>query len=311
VVQLTARRLRLLALSAGFLAGACGIMFGLACLASPAVAAVGRVTIVSAGTPRTAILVEHRRLKKGRRPAIIVLRAVRKQGARLRRSLSLEEMARNSGAVLVYPDPLSGHWGNASGPEANHDIHFVRELIAKLVSHGIANPNKLFLAGIGSGGTLALRLACEGKPRFAGVAVLASSLPSGLAASCLPPGPVPLLMISGAPDSTVAYHDGTETLPQETGGLLSIENTLGLFGKAAGCGDGMTRTVYPGKEIHSGARAYLDKLNNCAVPVEAIRIEGSGRAGGVPGEAGAEVGLTSGDVNSAKLVWEFFRPLAS
>jgi polyhydroxybutyrate depolymerase len=311
VVQLTARRLRLLALSAGFLAGACGIILGLALLASPAVAAVGRVTIVSAGTPRTAILIEHRRLKKGRRPAIIVLRATRKQGARLRRSLSLEEMARTSGAVLVYPDPLSGHWGDASGPEANRDIHFVRELIAKLVSHGIANPNKLFLAGIGSGGMLALRLACEGKPRFAGVAVLASSLPSGLAASCLPPGPVPLLMISSAPDSTVAHHDGTETLPQEPGGMLSVENTLGLFGKAAGCGDGVTRTVYPGKEIH-GTRAYLDKLNNCAVPVEAIRIEGSGHAAGVPpGEAGAEVGLTNGDVNSAKLVWEFFRPLAS
>ena len=286
-------------------------MIGLACLVSPAVAAVGRVTIVSAGTPRTAILIEHRRLKKGRRPAIIVLRAARKQGVRLRRSLSLEEMARTSGAVLVYPDPLSGHWGNASGPEANRDIHFVRELIAKLVGHGIANPNKLFLAGIGSGGTLALRLACEGKPRFAGVAVLASSLPSGLAASCLPPSPVPLLMISGAPDSTVAHQDGPETLPQETGGLLPVDKTLGLFGKAAGCGGGMTRTVYPGKEIHSGARAYLDKLNNCTVPVEAIQIEGGGHAAGVPSEAGAEVGLTNGDVNTAKLVWEFFRPLAS
>src|ERR1700682_6604477 len=145
-------------------------MFSLGCLPSPAVAAAGRVTIVSGGSPRTAILIQHSRLKQGRRPAILVLRAARKQGARLHRSFSLEEMARSSGAILVYPEPLSGHWADASGPEANRDTHFIRDLIANLVSHRIANSSKLFLVGIGNGGIVALRLACDGKPKFAGVA---------------------------------------------------------------------------------------------------------------------------------------------
>jgi polyhydroxybutyrate depolymerase len=311
VVQLTARGRTFLALAlgAGFLAGAAGIMLGLACLSSPAVAAAGRVTIVSGGSPRTAILIQHRRLKKGRRPAIIVLRAVRKQGPRLHRGLGLGEMARTSGAVLVYPEPLSGHWADAAGPEANRDMRFVRDLIAKLVSHGIANPNKLFLVGVGGGGTLALRLACDGKPKFAGVAILASSLPSTLEATCLPPGPVPLLMISGPSDALVANSDGNENLPPDKADLLSVEKTLGLFGKAAGCAGGVTSTVFPDKDIHNGARAYLDKLSNCAVPVEAIRIEGGGHMpAGIQSEAGTGVSLTNGDVNSAKLVWEFFRP---
>ncbi len=302
-----ARGRRLLALrAAGCLSGAFGIMLGLACVPPPAVAAAGRVTIASGGSPRTAILIENRRLKKGRRPAIVVLRAARKQGARLRRSLSLEEMARTSGAVLIYPEPLSGHWADESGPEANRDMRFVRDLIAKLVSHGIANPSKIFLAGVGGGGTLALRLACEGKPKFAGVAILASSLPSGLEASCVPPGPVPLLIISGGSDPLVAHQVGNESLPQDKAELLSVDKTLSLFGKAAGCGSGTTRTVFPGK-----ARAYLDKLNNCAVPVEAIRIEGGGHIPqGAQSEAEAGISLTNGEVNSAKLVWEFFRPFA-
>jgi polyhydroxybutyrate depolymerase len=286
-------------------------MFSLPWQPSPAAAAAGRVTIASGGSPRTAILVEHRRLKKGRRPAIIVLRAARKQGARLRSGLSLEEVARTSGAVLVYPEPLSGHWADASGPEANRDVRFVRDLIAKLVSHGIANPSKLFLAGVGGGGTLALRLACDGKPKFAGVAILASSLPSELEASCVPPGPIPLLMISGTSDSPAPHQDGNESLPQDKAELLSVDKTLSLFGKAAGCAGGTTRTVFPGKDIHNGARAYLEKLNNCAVPVEAIRIEGVGHTPrGAQSEAGAGISLTNGDVNSAKLVWEFFRPFA-
>jgi polyhydroxybutyrate depolymerase len=312
VAQLITRGRTLFALGAGILAGAAGITLGLGCLAPPAFGAAGRVTIVSAGSPRTAILIEHRRLKKGRRPAIIVLRAARKQGSRLRHSLILEEMARTSGAVLVYPEPLSGHWAVASSSDANQDLQFIRDLVAKLVSHGIVNPTRLFLAGAGGGGALALRLACDGKPKFAGVAVLASSLPSGLEASCVPPGPVPLLMISAAPDLGAARQDGTESLPQENAGVLSVEKTLGLFGKAARCAGAMTRTVFPSKVIHNGAHAYLDKLNNCAVPVEAIQIEGGARPPpGAQVEAGSTMSMINGDVNSAQLIWEFFRPFAS
>jgi polyhydroxybutyrate depolymerase len=284
-------------------------MFGIACLPSHAVAAAGRFTISSGGSPRAAILIQHNRLKKGRRPAIIVLRSARKQGAHLHRSFSLEEMARSSGAVLVYPEPLSGHWADVSGPEANWDTHFVRDLIAKLVNQGIANPSKVFLVGIGDGGIVALRLACDGKQNFAGVAILASSLPSGLEASCAPPAPIPLLMIAGTSDPQVPYHDGRDRLPHDKSELLSVDKTLGVFGKAAGCAGGLTTTAFPDKDIRDGTRAYRDKLNNCAVPVEAVRIEAGGHTlPGVRGEAGAGVGLTNGDVNSAKLVWDFFRP---
>ena len=295
---------------AGPLAGACWLLLAFTGFPSAALAAAGRVTIVSDGVPRTAILVQHRRLKRARRPAVIILRGGREKGARLRRIFGLEEMPRSSGAVLIYPEPLAGHWGDAPGPEARRDSVFIHELIAKFVARGIADRRKVFLVGIATGGMMALRLACDEKNHFAGLAVIGASMPADLETACKPAHPIPLMMIAGTADSVVPIHGGKASSPHRKTELLSIDATLGLFGKAAGCAGGMTTAIFPGKDLRDGTRAYLDKLNNCEVPVEAVRIEGGVRAlPGLANEAGPGHGLANGDVNSAKLVWDFFRPL--
>ncbi len=297
-------------LGAGSVAGACWLLLALTGFPSAALAAAGRVTIVSDGVPRTAILVQHRRLKQARRPAVIILRGGREKGARLRRTFGFEEMARSSGAILIYPEPLAGRWGDAPGPEARRDSIFIHDLIVKFVARGIGDRGKVFLVGIATGGTMALRLACDERNVFAGIAVLGASLPPDLEASCKPSHPVPLMMIAGTADPVVPLHDGKASLPQGKTELLSIDATLGLFGKAAGCAGGMTTTILPEKDTHGGTRAYLDKLNNCKVPVEAVRIEGGGYPqAGLSSEGGPGHGLAKGDVNSAKLVWDFFRRL--
>jgi polyhydroxybutyrate depolymerase len=305
-----ARGRKLFVRVAGSLAGACWLLLAFAGFPSAALAAAGRVTIVSDGIPRTAILLQHRRLKQARRPAVIILRGGREKGARLRRTFGFEEMARSSGAVLIYPEALAGRWGDANGPEARRDSIFIHDLIAKFVARGIVDRGKVFLVGIASGGTMALRLACDEKNAFAGMAILAASLPSDLEASCKPSRPIPLMMIAGTADPEIPVHGGKASLPHGKTELLSIDATLGLFGKAAGCAGGMTTTILPGKDLHDGTRAYLDKLNNCEVPVEAVRTEGGGHAlPGLSSDSGPGHGLANGDVNSAKLVWDFFRPL--
>ncbi|HEX3496925.1 MAG TPA: phospholipase [Methylocella sp.] len=297
-------------LVAGSLARAFWLLLDFTGFPSAALAAAGRVTIVSDGVPRTAILVQHRRLKQARRSAVIILRGGREKGARLRRVLDFEEMARSSGAVLIYPEPLAGRWGDAPGPEVRRDVVFIHDLIAKFVTRGIADRGKVFLVGMGTGGMMALRLACDERNVFAGMAVLGASLPSDLEASCKPSHPIPLMMIAGTADTVVPLQGDKASLPRGKTELLSIDATLGLFGKAAGCAGGMTTTLFPGKVTHDGTRAYLDKLNHCEVPVEAVRIEGGGRAlPGLSSEGGPGHGLATGEVNSAKLVWDFFRPL--
>ncbi|HUI20027.1 MAG TPA: phospholipase [Methylocella sp.] len=301
------------ALVTGSLVAACWLLLAITLSPPAAFAATGRVTIISGGIPRTAILVQHRRLKQGRRPTVIVLRGGRPKGPRLRRTFGFEELARSSGAVFVYPEPLSGHWSGAPGPEANRDSVFIHDLIAKFVAEGITNPGKVFLVGTTTGGMMALRLACDPKNSFAGVAVLGASLPSDLAGSCRPSHPLPLLMIAGTEDPVVPYHGGQANLPHGKVELASVEATLSLFGKAADCAGGTTSTTFPDRGPHEGTRAFLDKLNNCKVPVELVRIEGGGHMlPGISGQIGPvpEQGA-SGDLNSAKLVWDFFRPLGS
>ncbi|MGH6936915.1 MAG: alpha/beta hydrolase family esterase [Methylocella sp.] len=293
---------------AGSLAGTCWLLLAFTGFQSAALAAAGRVTIMSGGVPRTAILVQHRRLKQARRPAVVILRGGREKGARLRRIFGLEEMARSSGAVLIYPEPLAGHWGDAPGPEARRDAVFIHDLIGKLVARGIADRGKVFLVGIATGGIMALRLACDEKNAFAGMAVLGASLPSDLEAACKPSHPIPFMMIAATADTGIPAHGGKASLPHGNAELLSIDATLGLFGKAARCAGGMTTTALPGKDLRVGARAYLDKLNNCKVPVEAVRIEG-GPPTGLSSQGGQGHGVADGDVNRGKLVWDFFRRL--
>ena len=218
---------------AGAVLAACSVLLAITALPTAAMAAAGRVTIMSGGIPRTAILVEHRRLKQARRPVVIILRGGRAKGSRLRRTYVFEEMARASGAILVYPQPLSGHWADAPGPEATRDSAFIHDLIGKLVAGGTVNPGKVFLVGITTGGMMALRLACDQKNGFAGLAVLGASLPSDIEASCKPSHPLPLLMIAGTEDPVIPFRGGKVNLPHGKAELVPVETTLGLFGKAA------------------------------------------------------------------------------
>jgi polyhydroxybutyrate depolymerase len=302
-----------------FPAPAGGLVLGLAILLAgligapaPALAAAGRITIESGGVARTALFVQHRRLKKARRPLVIVLRGGREKANRLRRIFGLEEMARSSGPVLVYPDPLGGRWSDAPGSEASRDAAFVHDLIAKLVADGIADRRKILLIGISSGGVPALRLACDDANAFAAVAAVITGMPADLAAACKPSRPLPFLMIAGTADPVIPYQGGKANLPDDKGEFLSADATLAIFAKAAGCGEGRATTAFPDRGPRDGTRAYLDKLNGCKAPVELVRIEGGGHA--IPGHSSAS-GVDSArgprnlDLDGAKFIWEFFRRL--
>ncbi len=282
----------------------------LAAMPLPARAAAGRVSIESDGMPRTAILIQHRRLKQARRSLVIVLRGDHEKGSRLKRNLGFEEMAGSARPVLVYPDPLGGHWG-AAGAAASRDVTFIRDLIAKLVSDGIVDRRKVFIVGVSSGGFVAFRVVCENPALFAGAAMLITGMPADIAATCKPMRPLPLMMIVGAADPLIPYAGGLTNLADAKISVASTDAALAIFGKAAGCGEGRSTTPLPDRDPHDGTRVYLDKLNGCKVPVEAFRVEGGGHS--VPGHWGAAGSPHSGphnnDVEGARLVWEFFRRL--
>lgn len=287
------------------------LILAIAVLPKAAVAASGRISLQSGGVARTAILVQNRRLKQARRPLVIVLRGSHEKGPRAKRAFGLEEMGGSGGPVLVYPDPIGGNWSNAAG-DSGGDAAFVRDIVAKFVADGMVDRRKVFIIGISNGGFTAFRVICGDSQLFAGAAALITAMPADLAESCKPARPLPLLMVVGSSDQAVPPAGGAVNLPDSKMSVLSTDATLAIFAKAAGCGEGRGSTPLPDRDTRDGTRAYLEKLNGCKAPVELLRIEGGGHS--VPGRGGGEGsrgGLHNNDVESARLIWDFFRRLGA
>jgi polyhydroxybutyrate depolymerase len=286
-----------------------------------AMAASGHVTIESGGVTRGAILVEHARLKKSRRPVIIILHGGGGNAVRVRHMLGLEEKARSASPVMVYPEAIANHWGDVGKPSDTRDANFIRDLIAKLVGEGIADKHRVFLVGGSSGGLLAIKVACGGSD-IAGVVAIFATLPAELEPTCKLAHPMPFLMILGTMDQLIPYNGGPANLVDSKAELLSGKTTLDFFGKAAGCSDARTTTTYADHDTRDNSRAYLDKLSGCKVPVELLRVEGGGhllpRIGSIgagaranDGDRSASQGLRNRDVDGPQLIWDFLRHLGA
>ena len=282
--------------------------------AAPALAFSGRMSVESGGITRTAIVVEHDRLKRTRRAVVLVLHGGSGNGARIRRNLGFDEIGRLAGRILVYPDAVDGHWGDAEGPAAVRDVTFIRDLITKLVSDGIADRRRIFLVGTSTGGGMALRAICQSGEAFAGAAVLIAGMPADLATSCKPPRPLALMMVLGTADTLVPYNGGVTNLADSKIEILPADTTLAIFARAASCSDTRTTTAIPDHDAHDGSRVYIEKFTGCKAPVELLRVEGGGHS--IPGRVATDthnlpssVGTRNNDVDTTKLIADFFRPL--
>ena len=289
------------------LAAATVAAFGL--VAQPASAASGKLSLEVDGIKRTAIIVEHSRLKRTRRPLVIVLHGSAGDSARVRKNLGLDDIFGDNGAVLVFPDAYQGHWSLTDKPVAD-DGAFFRAMIAKLAGQGLVDSRRVYLVGVSGGGMLAMKLACTEPETYAGIATIIASLPTDLAATCAPARPVPFLMISGTADGRVPWHGGATVNIDQVDTVASSDETLAVFAKAAGCGEPAKEQAFTARSPKS--KAFLDRFSNCQVPVERVRIEGGGHT--IPGRRGTEVPVTSGvqnnDFESARLIYDFFKKLS-
>jgi polyhydroxybutyrate depolymerase len=115
---------------------------------------------------------------------------------------------RGSRFLVAYPDSLDLTW-NDGRPEVDDsllyfsgrdDLGFVSALLDELADDYSLDPDRVMLAGFGSGGLLAYRLACEQPEVFSRVAVV-SALPGATSpAFARPDGPRNLFIALGSAD---------------------------------------------------------------------------------------------------------------
>jgi polyhydroxybutyrate depolymerase len=119
---------------------------------------------------------------------------------------------------MVSP-PSSRRASTGSGTTAREgrnssidDVAFLRQLVHELIGHRIADPARLYLAGISNGGMMTFRLLCEHAELFAGPATMIANMPAGVGEHCSLRKPVPLVMFNGTADPLVRIRAAASAL---------------------------------------------------------------------------------------------------
>jgi polyhydroxybutyrate depolymerase len=279
-------------------------------LSAPASAAA-RLNIQSGGTVRSAVVVEHDRLKLRRRPLVIILHSSGGVGVRAHRHHGLEEIAQSNKPIFLYPDALGGQWPVSAGPEVDRDVKFLRDLVERFIGEGMVDSRKIFVIGEASGGAFAYRAVCAGIGHpVAGLASLGAAMPADLA-HCAP-GPLAYIAVNYVEDPRAPFAGGVAKFNEVSFDALPAETALAIFAQNASCSGRREDRPLPEREQRASARAARGAIlsySGCKAPVELVRLEGSGLkpTSHLLGRGGEGNGENGSDFDSPRKVWDFLK----
>jgi polyhydroxybutyrate depolymerase len=217
-------------------AGAAGLAVALGAAAhlTSASARADTLRIDTPEGPRRAIV-----LPAGSEPAptVIVLHgAINSAGwASWRFGFAEAAAARSFSAVFPQAVGLTWNDGRSRAAARADDVGFLRRLVVDLVEQGVARPDRIYVAGISTGGMMALRMVCEAADLLAGAGTVLANMPAETGADCHPARPVPVIMFNGTADRTVPY-DGGGVSPFSHGGIVwGTERTAEFLADANRC----------------------------------------------------------------------------
>lgn len=236
------------------------------------------------------------------RPTIIMLHGSGGSAQGVARGSGLAARAQQNGFVAVFPEGMARTWNDGrpehaqlfgARGELGNDIAFLRSLVADLVRRGIADPQRVYLAGFSAGGFMTYRMACDAADLFAAVATFEANMPEAYGGSCRPDAPLPLLAFSGTADPRVHYEGGQG----RQGAVWSTDRTVSLFRRVNGCGEASTQTQLPSPEPQATGVTVIRWTQCVAAPVVLYRIEGG-------------VHRIPASNFAAEALWTFFRDKA-
>jgi polyhydroxybutyrate depolymerase len=187
------------------------------------------------------------------------------------------EAAAGHGFAAVFPQGVFTVWndGRRDGIAKSDDVGFLRALVSRLIEQSIADPRRIYLAGISNGGMMTLRMLCEHPDLFAGAATVVASMPSLVGASCRLNKPMPVVMFNGTADPVVPYRGGQVGLTGSYGEVWPVERTAAFLAWANGCARHVERAIGG-----DGAAIRVTRLDwspcRSGQPVVLYRVEGGG-----------------------------------
>ena len=147
------------------------------------------------------------------------------------------EAAAARGFAAVFPQGIGPAWNDGRNPAVARadDVGFLRRLAAELVEHGVARPDRIYIAGVSNGGMMALRMVCEAADLLAGAGTVLANMPAETGADCRPARPIPIVMFNGTADKTVPYSGGGVSPFISGGTVWGAEQTAAFLADANRC----------------------------------------------------------------------------
>lgn len=264
---------------------------------------------------------------KGALPMVMALHGGGAAGdaLRLSRSTGFNAMAAREGFMVVYPNGLGNSWNDGRRGRyvserlsaLANDVQFLGDLMKLLVARGLADPARLFVAGVSNGGMMALRLGCEMASRLAAVASVIAAFPTEVGADCKPNAPLPVLMINGTADPLIPWDGGAVASPlgRNRGSTWSVPKTISFWRRHNGCSGAAVRTELPKHDPSDKTRVIREVYSKCRGGSEVwlFRIEGGGHAmprrtkRAIPRRLRRLIGTPSRELDGTRTIWEFFR----
>jgi polyhydroxybutyrate depolymerase len=248
-------------------------------------------------------------------PTVIMLHGANGTAGSIAQQTNLARLGPQEGFVTVFPQSRANVWNRflpgRESPQAielfrrfggpPNDIGFLKMLVGDLVRRGIADPARIYLAGLSNGGFMTLSMFCFEPGLIAGIGLIVTSMPDLTGEECRPAKPLPVVIMNGTADVVVPYRGGpvARLNPQDPPpfSVWSTDRLESYFRRVNGCPQSPEAAVLSGPQAQ---RIEVNRSTSCAGgPVHAYRV-----VGGTHGSVAATL-------NTGKVLLDFFRASAA
>ncbi len=186
------------------------------------------------------------------------------------------------------------------------DVAFFNRMLDQLSLKYSVNTRRIYAAGLGEGGFMALRAGCNMADRIAAIAVVGAAFPKTM--TCLPSRPVPALFLSGTDDPMVPYGGGDYKPGRFR--VLSAEDSAKTWARFDHCNEKPAQGKLPAIEEEKGAKetktfTFEGCQDNAQVALYAVKNGGHTWPGGEQYTSEKEIGKVSHALNANETIWSF------
>jgi polyhydroxybutyrate depolymerase len=190
--------------------------------------------------------------------------------------------------------------------EPADDVAFVNQMLDQIALKYSVDSHRIYAAGLGDGGFMALRAGCTTADRIAAVAAVGAQLPKTMI--CLPSRPVPALFIDGTDNPVIPYDGGTYKPGRFR--VLSAEESAKTWAKFDRCGEKPAQAKIPPADKEKGSKeiktlTFSGCQENAEVALYEVKGAGDTWPGGEQYMSEKEVGKTSNALDANQTIWSF------